>query len=164
MQYRNRFYILIYLTSIILANLIVSMLGPSSVIWVAFLFIGLDLTSRDYLHEAWHNEGLWWKMAVLVGTGSLFTYLLNTSAGPVAIASFVAFALAGIADTVTYHLLKDRARMVKINGSNVVSALVDSVVFPTMAFGAFMPLIILGQFAAKVGGGFVWSLILNRRK
>jgi uncharacterized PurR-regulated membrane protein YhhQ (DUF165 family) len=140
------------------------MLGPSSVIWVAFLFIGLDLTSRDYLHEAWHNEGLWWKMAVLVGTGSLFTYLLNTSAGPVAIASFVAFALAGIADTITYHLLKDRARMVKINGSNVVSALVDSVVFPTMAFGAFMPLIILGQFAAKVGGGFVWSLILNRRK
>ena len=40
---------------------------------------------------------------------------------------------------------------------------VDSILFPTIAFGSFLPLIVLGQFAAKVGGGFVWSLLLNRR-
>ena len=32
----------------------------------------------------------------------------------------------------------------------------------TPAFGAFMPAIVLLQFAAKVGGGFVWSLLLRR--
>jgi len=128
----------------------------------AFLFIGLDLTSRDYLHEAWHGRGLLWKMALLIAVGSLVTFILNRDAGQIALASFVAFASAAIVDSVSYHLLRDKEYLVKINGSNVTSALVDSIVFPTVAFGVFMPLIILGQFAAKVGGGFLWSLLLKR--
>jgi hypothetical protein len=43
----------------------------------------------------------------------------------------------------------------------VPSAAVDSIVFPTIAFGGFLPLITLGQFAAKVAGGAVWSIILT---
>jgi len=39
--------------------------------------------------------------------------------------------------------------------------LVDSLLFPTLAFGAVMPAIIAGQFFAKVAGGFFWSLILH---
>jgi uncharacterized PurR-regulated membrane protein YhhQ (DUF165 family) len=128
----------------------------------AFLFIGLDLTSRDHLHEAWHNRGLVWKMALLIATGSIITWVLNRDAGQIALASFLAFSLAAVVDTVSYHLLRDKAYIVKINGSNVASAAVDSIVFPTVAFGVFMPWIILGQFAAKVGGGFVWSLVLKR--
>ena len=31
-----------------------------------------------------------------------------------------------------------------------------------MAFGVFMPEIILGQFIAKVVGGGIWSFILQR--
>lgn len=50
----------------------------------------------------------------------------------------------------------------RVNGSNVPAALVDSIVFPTIAFGALLPWIVLGQFAAKVLGGFVWSLLLNQ--
>jgi hypothetical protein len=38
---------------------------------------------------------------------------------------------------------------------------VDSVLFPTIAFGAFLPAIVLGQFVAKVAGGAVWSWILG---
>ena len=49
-------------------------------------------------------------------------------------------------------------------GSNVFGALVDSLVFPTIAFGGFLPWITLGQFAAKVAGGFLWSLVLGLRK
>jgi uncharacterized PurR-regulated membrane protein YhhQ (DUF165 family) len=54
--------------------------------------------------------------------------------------------------------------MVKVNGSNLISAAVDSIVFPTLAFGAVLPWIMLGQFAAKVAGGAVWALILRQRK
>lgn len=57
-----------------------------------------------------------------------------------------------------------RPRMIKINGSNIASAAVDSVVFPTVAFGSFLPIVTLGQFVAKVLGGFIWSLILNRKE
>jgi uncharacterized PurR-regulated membrane protein YhhQ (DUF165 family) len=127
------------------------------------LFIGLDLTSRDHLHDAWHGRGLAWKMAALIAVGSLLSWLLNRNAGPIALASFVAFACAAIVDTLAYHLLKDRSKMLKINGSNVLSAAVDSLVFPTLAFGAILPVIVLGQFAAKVLGGFLWSIVLNRK-
>lgn len=131
----------------------------------AFLFIGLDLTSRDHLHEAWHRRGLVWKMALLIGTGSLLSWLLNRNAGQIALASFVAFACAGVTDTLVYHLLGVHAKALKVNGSNVASAAVDSFIFPALAFG--FPLlwpIMFGQFAAKVGGGFAWFWILSRRK
>ena len=42
------------------------------------------------------------------------------------------------------------------------SAMADSTIFPTIAFGSFMPLIVLGQFAAKVSGGFIWAFIISR--
>ena len=164
MQYRNWIFITLYLVAIVLANLTVAWFGPKMVIINAFLFIGLDLTSRDYLHEAWHKKGLVWKMLLLIGAGSLITLALNRDAAQIAFASFMAFSLAAIVDTVSYHFLREKAYIIKINGSNVTSALVDSIVFPTLAFGVFMPWIILGQFAAKVGGGFVWSLILKRMR
>ena len=154
-------FVVMYLVAIVAANLLVAQFGPSVVVINAFVFIGLDLTARDHLHDAWKRRNLWSKMALLIGTGSLLSWLLNRSAGPIALASFVAFGCAGIADALVYHLLGERSRMLRINGSNVVSAAVDSIVFPTLAFGGFMPLVTLGQFAAKVAGGFVWSLVLG---
>jgi len=162
MQSRSYIFVILYLSAIVLANLTVAWFGPKIIIVNAFLLIGLDLTSRDHLHESWHDRGLIWKMTLLIAMGSLITWVLNRNAGQIAFASFVAFSLAAIVDTVSYHLLREKAYIVKINGSNVTSALVDSIVFPTLAFGVFMPWIILGQFAAKVGGGFVWSLVLKR--
>ena len=157
------YYSGLYLTAIIAANLLVARFGPNIAVLNAFLFIGLDLTTRDHLHEAWRGRGLVWKMALLIGIGSVLSWMLNRNAGQIAIASFVAFACAGAADAIVYHLLGRKARIVKVNGSNVVSAAVDSVVFPTLAFGfPLLWLVMLGQFAAKVGGGFVWSLILAR--
>jgi len=127
----------------------------------AFLFIGLDLTARDRLHDAWHRRGLIWKMASLIATGSVLTVLLNRGAGRIAVASCVSFALAAVVDTLIYAVLGDRARLVRVNGSNVVSAAVDSIAFPWLAFGSVMPWVMLGQFAAKVVGGWLWSLVLR---
>ena len=67
-------YIAIYLSSIVLANLSGVYFGANATIINAFLFIGLDLTSRDKLHEAWHKNGLIWKMAVLIAIGSEISY------------------------------------------------------------------------------------------
>ena len=157
-------YIGLYLVAIVAANLSVAHWGPSATIVNAFLFIGLDLTSRDRLHDAWHGRGLWWKMALLVVAGSALSWIMNRAAARIALASLASFALAGLCDTIIYHFLRNKARILRVNGSNMVSALVDSIAFPTIAFGAFLPLIILGQFAAKVVGGFLWSLVLWRGK
>lgn len=157
-------YVALYLAAIVAANITIAMFGPSVSILNAFLFIGLDLTARDKLHDAWNRRGLWWKMGLLIASGSILSWLLNRNAGPIALASFVSFACASVADTLVYLALGKQARLVKVNGSNIVSAAVDSLIFPTLAFGGFSPLITLGQFAAKVAGGFVWSLILNARR
>lgn len=154
-------YVIMYLVAIVLANLTTAVFGPSVTVLNAFLFIGLDLTARDKLHEAWHGNKLLLKMAALIAVGSALSWLLNRNAGQIALASMLAFGTAALVDTVVYQLLYRRGRLVKMNGSNVFSAAVDSLVFPTVAFGSFLPLIVLGQFAAKVLGGFVWSLVLT---
>jgi uncharacterized PurR-regulated membrane protein YhhQ (DUF165 family) len=92
----------------------------------------------------------------------VLSWLLNRNAGPVAIASFAAFAAAASVDTIVYHFLRHYPRWLRVNGSNVPSAAVDSVVFPVLAFGGFPWTIILGQFLAKTLGGFLWSLVFRR--
>ncbi len=154
-------YVILYLVSIVIANITVALFGPSMVIVNAFLFIGLDLTARDKLHDKWHNNHLKLKMFVLIASGSFISWAVNSGAGRIALASMVAFLIAGAADTLAYHFLFKRPKLQRINGSNLVSSLVDSVVFPTLAFGVFLPAVVLGQFLAKVFGGFLWSLVFN---
>ncbi len=154
-------YIILYLVAIVIANLTVAAFGPSMIIVNAFLFIGLDLTARDHLHDAWRGNRLLPKMVALIAAGSLLSWVLNRNAGPIALASFVAFASAASVDAIAYQLLGKYPRWLRINGSNVPSALVDSIIFPTLAFGSFLWPLVLGQFLAKTLGGFVWSLIFR---
>jgi len=153
-----------YLAAIILANLSSAYFGPSASVVNAFLFIGLDLTARDKLHEAWHKKGLMLKMGILILSGSVLSWMLNRNAGMIAVASFAAFACAAVADTLIYQILYKQKYFVKVNGSNVVSAAADSLVFPTLAFGGFLPLITLGQFLAKVFGGAIWAWVLGKKR
>lgn len=150
----------VYLAAIVAANLSVAAFGPSVVIVNAFLLIGLDLTVRDRLHDRWTGSQLPLRMSALIATGGLLSWLLNRDAGQIALASTVAFVIAAGLDALTYHALGSRARLLRINGSNVVGAVADSLIFPTLAFGGLLPAIVLGQFAAKVAGGFLWSLVL----
>ncbi len=157
-------YVLMYLAAIVAANLIVLQFGPVATIFNAFVFIGLDLVARDKLHDAWNGRVLWLKMAVLIASGSALSWILNRNAGQIGFASLVAFATAGVVDAAVYHRLRDRPQWQRINGSNIPAALVDSIVFPSLAFGVFMPLIVAAQFAAKVAGGLLWSMILHRNR
>lgn len=157
-------YIFLYLAAIVTANITVAIFGPAVSIINAFLFIGLDLTARDKLHETWRERGLWWKMATLIATGSALSWLINAAAGPIALASFVAFSAAGAVDALVYHRLLHLPRWLRMNGSNIPAAAVDSVIFPALAFG--WPLlwgVALAQFMAKVAGGAVWVALLTWR-
>lgn len=148
-----------YAAAMILANLSVAAFGP----WVspinAFFLIGLDLALRDWLHVRLRV----WQMGTLIaGTGAL-TYLLNPAAGMIAFASSVAFTSAAIVDWGVFSKMSG-SWLRRANGSNVAGAAVDSLVFPTIAFGALMPHIVLAQFAAKVAGGALWAWIIGKVK
>jgi uncharacterized PurR-regulated membrane protein YhhQ (DUF165 family) len=149
-----------YLAAIVAANLAVATFGPGITPLTAFLLIGFDLTARDRLHERWSSDHLVLRMTLLIAVGGLISYVLNASAGQIAVASTVAFLVASTLDAIVYAVLGERSYMVRVNGSNVVGAAADSLIFPTLAFGSLLPLIVVGQFVAKVGGGLFWSLIL----
>lgn len=155
--------ILIFLLAIILANLSVAYFGPVSTPFNAFILIGLDLSMRDRLHEAWHGRGLVWKMFGLIVAGAVITYVLNRGSGMIGIASVIAFGAALIVDALLYQAFWKQPRFHKMNYSNMGSAAVDSILFPTIAFGGIIWWVILGQFAAKVIGGAFWAWVFTRR-
>lgn len=156
--------VIAYLVAIVAANLIVSVYGPAASVGTAFALIGLNITARDRLHEQWRHRRLKLKMGSLIAAGSVISYALNKDAASIAVASAVAFGSSEGVDAFVYGLMKERGWITRSNTSNIFSAAVDSVVFPTIAFGVIMPSIILAQFAAKVFGGLLWSLILRPKK
>jgi uncharacterized PurR-regulated membrane protein YhhQ (DUF165 family) len=153
-----------YLIAIVLANLVVTTFGATASVLTSLAFIALDLTARDSLHELWHKNHLWRNMFVLICSGSILSALVNANAMPIAIASCVAFLASGVSDTLVYQALGERSKFVKMNGSNLVSAAVDSFIFPLLAFG-WPPLwgVMVGNYLAKIVGGAMWAWVLTRR-
>jgi uncharacterized PurR-regulated membrane protein YhhQ (DUF165 family) len=149
--------IAVYVAAMVTANTLVWWLGPWFSPINAFFLIGLDLTLRDVMQERLDR----WQLAGTIIVGGIITWLVNPAAQAIAVASSVAFLVSAIADWATYTALRSKPWLVRSNGSNVVGAAVDSVLFPTLAFGSFLPAIIALQFAAKVSGGAVWSFIMR---
>lgn len=147
----------IYILSMTAANLLVAKFGPAISPILAFLLIGLDLSLRDYLHERMRAM----QMLAMIVAGGALTYLLNPAAGLIAIASASAFTAAALTDWAVFVKVPG-SWMRRANASNVAGAAVDSLVFPTIAFGALMPHIVLMQFTAKVAGGAVWAYVIDR--
>ena len=149
--------VFVYAAAMTLANLSVATWGP----WVspinAFVLIGLDLALRDWLHVRLKA----WQMGALIACTGLLTYALNPAAGMIAVASACAFSAAALVDWATFARLRG-SWLFRANGSNVAGAAVDSLIFPTLAFGALMPHIVLLQFVAKVAGGAIWAALLAR--
>ncbi len=147
-----------YAAAMTIANLSVATFGPSITPINAFVLIGLDLALRDWLHVRLKV----WQMGSLIAFTGALTFILNPAAGQIAIASACAFTAAALVDWSTFAKLRG-SWLFRANGSNVAGAAVDSLLFPTIAFGALMPHIVAMQFVAKVAGGAVWAWLLNKR-
>jgi len=151
------FLIALYATAMTLANLSIAQWGP----WVspinAFLFIGLDLALRDFLHERLKTH----QMGFLIAATGALTYALNPAAGMIAIASAVSFTAAAVIDWGVF-IKASGTWFKRSTKSNLAGAAVDSLLFPTIAFGALMPQIVAAQFLAKVAGGAIWGLLIYK--
>ncbi len=149
---------LAYVVVLVGANLLVSVFGPWITPILGFLLIGFDLSLRDWMHIRVRPL----QMGGLILFAGLLTYALNPAAGMIAVASSVAFTAAALVDWATFAKLRG-SWLYRANGSNVVGAAVDSVLFPTIAFGVLMPQIVVAQFVAKVAGGALWAWALSRK-
>jgi len=153
--------VVVYAVAMTAANLSVAAFGP----WVspinAFFLIGLDLALRDWLHVRLHVRLRAWQMLTLIACTGALTYLLNPAAGTIAVASAVAFTSAALVDWAVFARLSG-SWLRRSNGSNVAAAAVDSLLFPTIAFGVLLPHIVALQFIAKVCGGAAWAWLIRR--
>lgn len=156
--------IILYLVAIVAANLFVAHFGPWALLITAWVLIPFDLSTRDILHERWRSEDgrkwpLVWKMAVLIGSGSLLSAALSWQAAPVALASFLAFGTAGLVDTVVCQLAFNLGRFWRMNISNFFSSITDSLIFPLVAFGVFDAALSGSQAGSKFVGGIFWTTL-----
>lgn len=159
MRMRSGLLVGSYLGAAVVANLLATRFGQVALPWVAFFIIPFDLCARDVLHDRWRGHHLWLSMLALVLTGSALTVFFNPGSTRVATASAIAFASAGLADTLIYAAMRRSSRFARMNGSNAVSAVVDSIVFPTVAFGGLSLWLSGAQAAAKFTGGVLWSIL-----
>ena len=137
-----------FLSTILFANYATSTWGmvPVGVGLVATAgtyFAGLSFVLRDSVQDAYGKR---WAIALVVA-GALLSYLI---ADPfIALASGVAFLVAELADLAVYTPLRKRGYIRAAVASNIVGALVDTVLFLWIA-GFAVWSAVPGQMVAKV--------------
>lgn len=104
-------------------------------------------------------------MLGMVVAAAALSFAVDQSALMISIASVSALTSAAIAETVVFQALFKTRWMIRSNGSSVVGALADSIVFPLVAFGyggveGFW-LLVATQAATKMGGAFIWTTIFR---
>jgi len=151
----------LYLAAIITANLVTARYGPTAAVYNAFFLIGLDLITRDRLADFW-GTARWARMSLLILTGSAVSYLITPDARSIAQASAISFACAEAVEALLYHLLRHREWMQRANAAAWLGAAIDSLIFPTLAFGGLMWGTSMGQFTAKTAGALMWSAVIVR--
>ena len=151
------FSLIAYAVAMTVANMLVVTFGPSISPINAFVFIGFDLALRDWLQIRLKPI----QMGALISGTGLLTYALNQNAGMIAVASAASFTIAALVDWLVFTKMKG-TWLFRANSSNVAGAAVDSLVFPTIAFGGFMLEIVTLQFIAKICGGAIWTYLLNK--
>lgn len=150
------FALLIYATTMTVANLSIVYFGAVVAPVNAFVLIGLDLALRDWLHFRLKP----WQMLALIASSGALTYALNPAAGQIAVASAAAFTSAALVDWAVFARLRG-SWMWRSNGSNIAGAAVDSFVF---VLAAGIPLSVApAMLVAKVAGGAAWAWALARR-
>jgi len=151
--------VVVWLAAIVLANLTLTHFGPSWIVINAFLLIGLDFVTRDRLADFW-GTSRYLKMGLLIAVGGGLSYWLNRNAAQIALASAVSFAAAEAVEAGAYHLLRRQPWEDRAPKSALVAAIVDSLVFPTLAFHAFSFTTSFTQFCAKLAGATVWTWVV----
>ena len=124
-------YIVLYLSGIILANLLVHWFGLVEFAGLVFpagaVMIGLTFSFRDMVQRRYGKWQCWiWMLAA-----SVITYLFNRQ---LAVASVSAFLVSETVDWAIYTWLPGSFRR-RLVMSNVLGTPLDSIVFVTLAFG-----------------------------
>jgi hypothetical protein len=153
----------IYLVAFVLSNFIVLWFGSTGLIFTALFLIPFDFVMRCIFHETWKGMELILKMSLLVLVAGLLSYLINLETQKIAIASIVGFSFAQIFAGIFYQLTIKKSYFIKVNGSDAIGILVDSILFQMVAFSFIDFNITASQFILKLVGGLFWYWVLFKK-
>lgn len=144
--------VIFYLSSIIIANLLVIWFGIIKIGFLSFpagtIAIGLTFSARDFVQRKYGK----WKCWIWMLVASLITTVFSWD---VAFASFTSFMISESIDWLIFTILPNQPFRKRIYISNCFSTPIDSLVFVWMVFGLMWQPII-GQTVIK----FLSSLII----
>ncbi len=150
----------LYLLAFIIANFIVLWFGPTGLVFTALFIIPFDFVMRCIFHEQWKGVELILKLGALVVAASSITLLINYDAKNIAIGSACGFIVAQIFAGIFYQLTIKKTYLIKVNGSDAIGILADSIVFQYVAFSFIDCRITIAQFILKLVGGFFWYWLI----
>lgn len=153
----------VYLFAFILSNFIVLWFGSNGLIITALFLIPFDFVMRCIFHETWKGIELILKLGALVTLASITSYLINSDTKNIALASSFGFITAQIFAGVFYQLNIKKSYFIKVNGSDSIGILADSIVFQLIAFSFIDISITLSQFTLKLIGGLFWYWIIFKK-
>jgi len=141
----------LYLIIIVFANLFVLHFGQPALLLSAVVLVPFDFAVRTELQSRWSDQNLWLKLLSLMIAGGLLTVMTIPEAGQIAFASVVAFICSSIGGAVAFKFFSDGILShdeVKILTVGVMS-IIDSFLFPILAFDSVNGLLIIFQVFAK---------------
>ncbi len=150
----------VYLGVLVFANFLVLWFGQKGLIITAALLIPFDFVMRCTFHETWQGKGLIVRLGALILVASFLTYIINKDTKVIALASACGFLFAQIAAGVFYQCFLKQAQIIKVNGSDLVGIVFDTVVFQLIAFSGIDVVVFTSQVALKATGGVVWYYLI----
>jgi hypothetical protein len=144
----------IYLIAVAVTTGISGSFGPLASVIDSLPGIGLVIAIRNRLQDYWYPKRMILMLPV-IALGGVASVSVNLVHPLVAAASFSAFLAANLVATFLYRA-DSRLRLVL---GIVCFAIVDSFIFPAVAFDRFTWWVVAGQIAAKILGGFAWSWV-----
>lgn len=156
----NATRVAVYLLAFVLANFIVLWFGPHGLIITALLLIPFDFVMRCLFHETWKGAELFLKLTGLVMVAALITYAINRQAQNIAFGSVAGFVSAQVVAGIFYQAAINQKFIIKVNGSDFLGIIADSILFQWVAFGGIDWQVTGGQVVLKVIGGLFWYWLI----
>lgn len=150
----------LYLLAFVLSNFIVLWFDAQGLIFTALFLIPFDFVIRCMFHEQWKGKELILKLGMIALIASTLTFLINQNTLKIAIASSFGFIGAQIFAGVFYQFFIKCNYFIKVNGSDVIGILIDSIIFQLIAFSVIVPKITISQILLKIVGGLFWYWII----
>ncbi len=151
---------LIYILAFTFANLLVVWFGPYGLIISSLLLVPFDFIMRCLFHETQKGIKLLLSLTTLVLLSSVVTVYINHDSFNIALASCLGFTGAQIGAGIFYQLMIKQKYFIKVNGSDLIAIIVDSIIFQIIAFSEIDTTVFLSQVLMKFIGGLFWYYII----